>query len=93
MSLPVEAWQPERRPWVLDAHVAAAKQKVEVTTLEHERRRGQPQPTLMLHRAVTRVAPLVQQRLDVLQIVRCSHRHEERRKARQNGCQAARSRN
>lgn len=28
VSLPAEAWQPERRPWVLDAYIAAAKQRV-----------------------------------------------------------------
>lgn len=29
VSLPVEAWQPERRPWVLDAHLSAARKKVQ----------------------------------------------------------------
>ncbi|MBU6172468.1 MAG: DUF1549 domain-containing protein, partial [Planctomycetes bacterium] len=29
VSLPVEAWQPERRAWVLDAHVAASRKRVE----------------------------------------------------------------
>ncbi len=29
VSLPLAAWQPERRPWVLDALLAAARQKVE----------------------------------------------------------------
>jgi hypothetical protein len=29
VSLPKEAWQPERRPWVLDAHLAAARKAVE----------------------------------------------------------------
>jgi DNA-binding GntR family transcriptional regulator len=29
VSLPLEAWQPERRPWVLDAHLSAARKKVE----------------------------------------------------------------
>lgn len=29
VSLPAEAWQPERRAWVLDAHVAASKQRVQ----------------------------------------------------------------
>ena len=29
VTLPPEAWQPERRPWVADAHVAAAQKKVE----------------------------------------------------------------
>jgi len=29
VSLPPEAWQPERRPWVLKAHVAAAVKKTE----------------------------------------------------------------
>ena len=28
VSLPSEAWQPERIPWVLDAHIAAAKAKL-----------------------------------------------------------------
>ncbi len=28
VTLPPEAWQPERRPWVLDAHLAAARKKV-----------------------------------------------------------------
>ena len=28
VSLPVEAWQPERRPWVIDAHLAAAYEKI-----------------------------------------------------------------
>jgi hypothetical protein len=28
ISLPPEAWQPERWPWVLDAHIAAAKTKL-----------------------------------------------------------------
>ncbi len=28
ISLPVEAWQPERRSWVIDAHLAAAQEKV-----------------------------------------------------------------
>ncbi len=28
MSLPVEAWQPERRPWVLDAYISAAQKRV-----------------------------------------------------------------
>lgn len=29
VALPPEAWQPERRPWVLDAHLAAARKNVE----------------------------------------------------------------
>ena len=29
VSLPVEAWQPELRPWVAEAHLAAARKKVE----------------------------------------------------------------
>ena len=29
VQLPPEAWQPERRPWVLDAHITAARKKVE----------------------------------------------------------------
>jgi uncharacterized protein YdcH (DUF465 family) len=29
VSLPAEAWQPERRAWVLDAHVAASRKRVE----------------------------------------------------------------
>ncbi len=32
VSLPVEAWQPERRDWVIDAHVTAAKKKVTMAT-------------------------------------------------------------
>lgn len=33
ISLPVEAWQPERRSWVIDAHVTAAKEKVKEATV------------------------------------------------------------
>ena len=29
VSLPAEAWQPERRPWVLDAYMSASKKRVE----------------------------------------------------------------
>jgi hypothetical protein len=29
VSLPTEAWQPERRPWVIDAHRAAARQGID----------------------------------------------------------------
>ncbi len=29
IDLPVEAWQPERRPWVLDAHITVAKNRME----------------------------------------------------------------
>ncbi|MFP6573997.1 MAG: DUF1549 domain-containing protein, partial [Pirellulaceae bacterium] len=28
VTLPLEAWQPERQPWVLEAHVAAATKKI-----------------------------------------------------------------
>ncbi len=31
VSLPNEAWQPERRPWVLDAYLAAARKTIEST--------------------------------------------------------------
>ena len=34
VSLPHEAWQPERRPWVLDAHVAAGRKRLEVAESE-----------------------------------------------------------
>lgn len=30
IAFPPEAWQPERRPWVLDAHLATARKKVEI---------------------------------------------------------------
>ncbi len=39
VSLPVEAWQPERRPWVLDAYIAAAKNRV--TAAESELMKSQ----------------------------------------------------
>ncbi len=29
VTLPAEAWQPERRPWVVENHIAAARKKVE----------------------------------------------------------------
>jgi len=34
VSLPDEAWQPERRPWVLDAYAAAGRQRLEVAASE-----------------------------------------------------------
>ncbi len=36
VSLPDEAWQPERRPWVLEAYVAAGRQRVEVAQSEFQ---------------------------------------------------------
>ena len=31
VTLPAQAWQPERRPWVIDAHLTAARERVEKT--------------------------------------------------------------
>ena len=36
VSLPDEAWQPERRPWVLDAYLAAGRKRVEVAKSEFQ---------------------------------------------------------
>ncbi|MBL8820215.1 MAG: DUF1553 domain-containing protein [Planctomyces sp.] len=37
VSLPVEAWQPERRPWVLDAYLSASKSRVTASELALKR--------------------------------------------------------
>ncbi|MEZ6057305.1 MAG: DUF1553 domain-containing protein [Planctomycetaceae bacterium] len=37
VTLPMEAWQPERRPWVLDAHLSAAKDRVTAAEVESKK--------------------------------------------------------
>jgi len=36
VSLPVDAWQPERRAWVLDAHLAAAQSRLAAAKAAHQ---------------------------------------------------------
>ncbi|HTU26387.1 MAG TPA: DUF1549 domain-containing protein, partial [Pirellulales bacterium] len=36
VSLPPEAWQPERRPWVLDAHLAAGQRRLAIADAEFQ---------------------------------------------------------
>lgn len=36
VNLPKEAWQPERRPWVLDTHIAAAKQRLDAAVTQRK---------------------------------------------------------
>ena len=51
VTLPPTAWQPERRPWVLEAHRAAARRSLEAATAAHER---EPSPIVAARLAVAR---------------------------------------
>ena len=44
VSLPVEAWQPERRPWVIEAHVESAQKKVATAQAALEKARESSVP-------------------------------------------------
>jgi hypothetical protein len=44
VSLPVDAWQPERRPWVIEAHLEAARKKVAAAQAALEKARGSKDP-------------------------------------------------
>jgi hypothetical protein len=42
VNLPAEAWQPARRPWVLEAYLVAARKKVEAAQAEWQQSQSKP---------------------------------------------------
>ncbi|HAB16922.1 MAG TPA: hypothetical protein DCE44_10780 [Verrucomicrobiales bacterium] len=62
VTLPVEAWQPERRPWVIEAHRQAARSRVEAAQLKWTTVRDRPTPDDPLAATVAKAEVTVAER-------------------------------
>jgi len=62
VSLPVEAWQPERRPWVIESYRQAARSRLESTRERWTTARNRPSPTDLTAAAVASAEVTVAER-------------------------------